>query len=111
MNKKIVTVLSLALATAIVGNANATEDVYNRAAVGNMTVTGGASRIHGDMNKMYESQIKLAKKEHAKNVILLIGDGMGDSELLQLVTLLMVLEVISQASMLYLSQVSTLTIL
>ncbi len=43
MNKKIVTVLSLALATAIVGNANATEDVYNRAAVGNMTVTGGAS--------------------------------------------------------------------
>lgn len=35
MNKKIVTVLSLALATAIVGNANATEDVYNRAAVGN----------------------------------------------------------------------------
>lgn len=81
MNKKIVTVLSLALATAIVGNANATEDVYNRAAVGNMTVTGGASRIHGDMNKMYESQIKLAKKEHAKNVILLIGDGMGDSEI------------------------------
>lgn len=81
MNKKIVTVLSLALATAIVGNANATEDVYNRAAVGNMTVTGGASRIHGDMNKMYESQIKLAKKEHAKNVIILIGDGMGDSEI------------------------------
>ena len=30
---------------------------------------------------MYEEQLKLARKTHAKNVILLIGDGMGDSEI------------------------------
>lgn len=75
--------LALAVATTVlsINAAQANEDVYNRSAVGNITVTGGASRIHGDMSQMYEEQLKLARKTHAKNVILLIGDGMGDSEI------------------------------
>lgn len=80
--KSSIKVLSLALATLVVANtATAADDIYNRAAVGDITVQGGASRIHGDMYKMYESQLKIATKQKAKNVILLIGDGMGDSEI------------------------------
>ena len=60
---------------------SAESEIYNRAATGDLTTYGGARRIHGDMAKMYESQFKLASKAHAKNVILLIGDGMGDSEI------------------------------
>ena len=54
-------------------------NVYNRAAAGDLTVQGGARRIHGNMAEMYQAEIELAKQQHAKNVILLIGDGMGDS--------------------------------
>lgn len=80
--KSSIKVLSLALATLVAANtATAADDIYNRAAVGDITVQGGASRIHGDMYKMYESQLKIATKQKAKNVILLIGDGMGDSEI------------------------------
>ena len=81
MKTSILKMATLALSIAIATQANAANDIYNRAAVGDITVKGGASRIHGDMNAMYESEIKLAKKAQAKNVILLIGDGMGDSEI------------------------------
>ena len=79
--KKIITTLALSLATVLAANSAVADDVYNRQAVGDITVKGGASRIHGDMYKMYESEWKLANKKKAKNVILLIGDGMGDSEI------------------------------
>lgn len=81
MKTSILKMAALALSVIIATQANAANDIYNRSAVGDITVKGGASRIHGDMNTMYESEIKLAKKAHAKNVILLIGDGMGDSEI------------------------------
>ncbi|MGN1281871.1 MAG: alkaline phosphatase [Succinivibrio sp.] len=79
--KKIITTLALSLTAALFANGACADDVYNRQAVGDITVKGGASRIHGDMYKMYESELKLANKKKAKNVILLIGDGMGDSEI------------------------------
>lgn len=81
MKNTILKMATLALSIALSTQVNAANDIYNRSAVGDITVKGGASRIHGDMNTMYESEIKLAKKAHAKNVILLIGDGMGDSEI------------------------------
>lgn len=74
MDMKILSVLCLATASALALNtASAKDDVYNRAAVGDITVHGGASRIHGDMKNMYAAELALANKTHAKNVILLIG--------------------------------------
>lgn len=82
MDKKTLSVLSIAVITALsLHNANAKDEVFNRGAIGDITAHGGASRIHGDMKSMYETELKLANKTHAKNVILLIGDGMGDSEI------------------------------
>ena len=44
--KSSIKVLSLALATLVAANtATAADDIYNRAAVGDITVQGGASRI------------------------------------------------------------------
>src|SRR4051794_25193711 len=43
-----------------------------------ITETGGANRHHGDQTAEVAAQIKYGK---AKNVILFIGDGMGDSEI------------------------------
>ena len=43
-----------------------------------LTVYGGATRNHGDQSAKVKRAID---KGHAKNVILLIGDGMGDSEI------------------------------
>ncbi len=43
-----------------------------------LTVNGGATRNHGDQSAKVKRAID---KGHAKNVILLIGDGMGDSEI------------------------------
>ena len=74
--------LLVALASVMgLNTAVAADDIYNRAAVGDITTLGGASRIHGVMSKMYEPELKIALKDQAKNVILLIGDGMGDSEI------------------------------
>lgn len=49
-----------------------------RAAQGDLSVPGGARRIGGDMTERYRAM--LAERE-VHNVILLIGDGMGDSEI------------------------------
>ena len=43
-----------------------------------ITAHGGATRLSGDQSKQLKEQIDSGK---AKNVILLIGDGMGDSEI------------------------------
>jgi alkaline phosphatase len=50
----------------------------SRAARGDMRAPGGARRLPGDMQERYR---KLAAKGTVSNVILLIGDGMGDSEI------------------------------
>lgn len=45
---------------------------------GDLTVLGGATRNHGDQSGKVKRAVDSG---HAKNVILLIGDGMGDSEI------------------------------
>ena len=48
------------------------------AAAGDITQWGGARRLQNDQTQLLRDSIK---KRTAKNVILLIGDGMGDSEI------------------------------
>ena len=55
--------------------------LYDRAAKGDITAFAGARRLPGDMTALYQQEILHAAKKQAKNVILLIGDGMGDSEI------------------------------
>ena len=83
------TVLALAVAMCVpaftactAANAGNTDSsVMTRAALGDITQYAGARRLTGDMTDNYQAVLDLAKKKHAKNVILLIGDGMGDSEI------------------------------
>lgn len=50
----------------------------SRAARGDLREPGGARRIAGDMRETYRA---LGAEGEVRNVILLIGDGMGDSEI------------------------------
>jgi alkaline phosphatase len=50
----------------------------SRAARGDVRAPGGARRLAGDMRETYRT---LAAEAEVRNVILLIGDGMGDSEI------------------------------
>lgn len=50
----------------------------SRAARGDVRQPGGARRLPGDMRETYR---KLSTEGEVRNVILLIGDGMGDSEI------------------------------
>ncbi|WP_407260666.1 alkaline phosphatase [Klebsiella pneumoniae] len=50
----------------------------NRAAQGDITTPGGARRLTGDQTEALRASLI---NKPAKNVILLIGDGMGDSEI------------------------------
>ncbi|ARJ69243.1 alkaline phosphatase [Paracoccus contaminans] len=52
--------------------------LMDRAAKGDITVHGGARRLSGDITAAVATELKSGR---AKNVILLIGDGMGDSEI------------------------------
>lgn len=52
--------------------------IAQRAATGDITQWGGARRLQNDQTQLLRDSIK---KRTAKNVILLIGDGMGDSEI------------------------------
>ncbi len=81
--KKLIKISMLALTMSLITGCVTANDnaLYNRAATGDITVKGGATRIHGDMSSLYKDAFKQAEKKHAKNVILLIGDGMGDSEI------------------------------
>jgi len=51
---------------------------YSRAAAGDITQHGGARRLTGDQTEALKASLR---NTTAKNVILLIGDGMGDSEI------------------------------
>ncbi|MDO6410026.1 alkaline phosphatase [Pantoea phytobeneficialis] len=51
---------------------------YSRAATGDLTQHGGARRLTGDQTEALKASLS---NSTAKNVILLIGDGMGDSEI------------------------------
>ncbi|MGK0736554.1 alkaline phosphatase [Yokenella regensburgei] len=50
----------------------------SRAAQGDITAPGGARRLSGDQTEALRASIS---ERPAKNIILLIGDGMGDSEI------------------------------
>ena len=52
--------------------------LIDRAATGGRDAVGRARRVHSDQTQVMRDSLK---KTHAKNVILLIGDGMGDSEI------------------------------
>lgn len=77
MMKKQAFALSL-LASLICGSAIADTGLLNRAAQGDITKPGGARRLAGDQTEALKASLS---NKTAKNVILLIGDGMGDSEI------------------------------
>lgn len=52
--------------------------LLNRSAKGEVDQFGGAARLRGDQSQLIKDSIK---STHARNVILFIGDGMGDSEI------------------------------
>lgn len=80
--------VSLTLAPIVTG-CNSTEQqnfvddtaLFQRAAKGDITQHAGARRLIGDMTHIYQKELNHATYGKAKNVILLIGDGMGDSEI------------------------------
>ncbi|MGA9615929.1 MULTISPECIES: alkaline phosphatase [Serratia] len=55
-----------------------TAGLYERAARGNIVEPGGARRLSGDQTAALKASLS---DKTVKNVILLIGDGMGDSEI------------------------------
>jgi len=55
-----------------------TQPDHSRAARGELSEPGGARRLSGDMTEAYRA---LMAEGEVRNVILLIGDGMGDSEI------------------------------
>lgn len=76
--------LSLAVSMAVLGSAlpaQARQDdpsLFNRQARGELSEYGGARRVEQDLTQALKQSLS---KKKAKNVILLIGDGMGDSEI------------------------------
>ncbi|KAJ9432746.1 alkaline phosphatase [Candidatus Pantoea symbiotica] len=66
------------LASLIATSAVAGDAQYSRAATGDVTEHGGARRLTGDQTEALKASLS---NSTAKNVILLIGDGMGDSEI------------------------------
>lgn len=66
------------LASLISAHAVAETQDYSRAAQGDLTQPGGARRLTQDQTEMLKASLSNGR---AKNVILLIGDGMGDSEI------------------------------
>lgn len=65
-------------ALAQAGSAPAAGDALARAAQGDLSAPGGARRLSHDMTETYR---ELIRDGEVRNVILLIGDGMGDSEI------------------------------
>lgn len=66
------------LASLIATPAVADDATYTRAATGDITEHGGARRLSSDQTEALKASLI---NTTAKNVILLIGDGMGDSEI------------------------------
>lgn len=72
------TLLSSLMMTLVAGSALAASADYQRQAQGDITQPGGARRLSADQTEMLKASLNA---KTAKNVILLIGDGMGDSEI------------------------------
>ncbi len=71
-------VLALTAATTSTVAANGQLPLLNRTAKGHVDEYGGATRLRGDQSQLIKDSIK---NSAARNVILFIGDGMGDSEI------------------------------
>ena len=72
-------IITFSMPTGIVlAQAEQTDSLFERNAKGNLSEAGGARRLQGDITEAFRDQIKGGP---ARNVILLIGDGMGDSEI------------------------------
>ncbi len=56
-------------------------DVFQRNARGDIAAPDGARRVTGDMSESYRQMAQHDATAPVRNVILLIGDGMGDSEI------------------------------
>ena len=69
---------TVTLLAALVSSSAVADDNYSRAATGDITEHGGARRLSSDQTEMLKASLI---NSTAKNVILLIGDGMGDSEI------------------------------
>jgi alkaline phosphatase len=82
LRKKTAVVLGLAVAVSLAatGTVAATGQLptVDRAAKGKVDQLGGAARLRGDQSQLIKDSIR---STHARNVILFIGDGMGDSEI------------------------------
>ena len=75
MKRKLLVSLIFSLITT---NAIAADGDYNRRAQGDLTEPGGARRLTTDQTAFLKASLS---NKTAKNVILLIGDGMGDAEI------------------------------
>ena len=71
-------VCALSATQTLAADAAQTMPVIDRAAKGDITAWGGARRITTDQTEMLRASLST---KTVKNVILLIGDGMGDSEI------------------------------
>lgn len=70
--------LPLQASQAAPSSADAQRILTDRAAQGDITRQGGARRLLGDQTEALRASLS---NRPAKNVILLIGDGMGDAEI------------------------------
>lgn len=75
MKRKILASLLFSL---MAGSATAADSDYSRQVQGDITQPGGARRLSADQTELLKASLS---NKTAKNVILLIGDGMGDSEI------------------------------
>lgn len=66
------------MSPAIYADNHNTSVLHNRAAKGDITQPGGARRLTEDQTAAIRASLN---EKPAKNIILLIGDGMGDSEI------------------------------
>ena len=73
-----IALLPLFITPAIYADTSNTHVLDNRAAKGDITQPGGARRLSEDQTAAIRASLN---EKPAKNIILLIGDGMGDSEI------------------------------
>lgn len=73
-----IALLPLLITPAIYADTTQTSVLDNRAAKGDITQPGGARRLSEDQTAAIRASLN---EKPAKNIILLIGDGMGDSEI------------------------------
>lgn len=70
--------LSLLASLLVAPEVASADGAYSRVVQGDITQHGGARRLTGDQTEALKASLR---NSTAKNVILLIGDGMGDSEI------------------------------